>query len=213
MTPERTEAGAAEASPTPLAAESDGAGLQGIVNSIGPKLRELRAQRGLSLQQLADRSDVSAAAIHKIERNGMVPTITTLLKLAGALNRPVSYFVEEEQPDNRPVSFTRADARGTVYTSHQGIDLSGISGPYGRFFVAGALATVDPGANSGRRPMEHPGEELVLVLDGTFEIDVDGESFRLVEGDSLHWRTDRPHRWRNPTSAPVRAVWLALRPL
>lgn len=197
----------ADAAPAP--APSD---LKEIVNSIGLKLRELRAQRGLSLQQLADHSDVSAAAIHKIERNGMVPTITTLLKLAGALNRPVSYFVEEEEPDNRPLSFTRAGDRRPVFTSHEGIDLAGISGPYGRFFVAGAVATVEAKASSGRRPMEHPGEELILVLSGVFEVDVDGETFRLTEGDSLHWRTDRPHRWRNPTSHQVKAVWLALRP-
>ena len=37
------------------------------------------------MQQLGERSDISAAAIHKIERNGMVPTITTLMKLAVAL--------------------------------------------------------------------------------------------------------------------------------
>ena len=57
--------------------------LHEIVSSIGPKLRELRIQRGMSLHQLAAQSDVSAAAIHKIERGGMVPTITTLLKIAG----------------------------------------------------------------------------------------------------------------------------------
>ena len=187
--------------------------LEEIVSSIGPKLRELRAQRSLSLQQLAELSDVSAAAIHKIERNGMVPTITTLLKIAGALNRPVSYFVEETEPDNRPVSFTSADSRRNLFTSHQGIDLSAISGPYGRFFLAGAVAVVDPGANSGRKPMEHPGEELILMLDGVLEVDVDGSPYRLGEGDSLHWRTDRPHRWRNPGTDPCKAVWLALRPL
>ena len=187
--------------------------LEEIVSSIGPKLRELRAQRSLSLQQLAELSDVSAAAIHKIERNGMVPTITTLLKIAGALNRPVSYFVEETEPDNRPVSFTRADGRRNLFTSHQGIDLSAISGPYGRFFLAGAIAEVEPGASSGRKPMEHPGEELVLMLDGVLEIDVDGMPYQLTDGDSLHWRTDRPHRWKNPGDTPSRAVWLALRPL
>lgn len=186
-------------------------GLQEIVSSIGPKLRELRSQRGLSLQQLAERADVSAAAIHKIERNGMVPTITTLLKLAGALNRPVSYFVEEEQPLS-PVSFVAADGRRAVYTSHTGIDLAGLSGPYGRFFLAGALATIEPGASSGERPMEHPGEELVFVLDGIFEMDVDGKTYPLTDGDALHFRTDRPHRWRNPSKRVTRAVWLALRP-
>ena len=221
----RTSTSRASSSP-PVAAEPvadadklDGAGggagpggLQQIVSSIGPKLRELRVQRGLSLQQLADRADVSAAAIHKIERSGMVPTITTLLKIAGALNRPVSYFVNEDQTENRPVAFIPADARRPVFTAHQGIDLAGISGPYGRFFMAGAVSEVQPGASSGHRPMEHPGEELVLVVEGVFELDVDGERFVLEEGDALHFRTDRPHRWRNPGETPTKAIWLALRP-
>lgn len=187
-------------------------GLHEIVSSIGPKLRELRVQRGMSLQQLAAQSDVSAAAIHKIERGGMVPTITTLLKIAAAFNRPVSYFVEEQIGENRPVALIRSDDRGPIFTAHNGIDLAGISGPYGRFFLAGAIATVQAGANSGDKPMEHPGEELILVLDGTFELDVDGQHFALAEGDSLHFRTDRPHRWHNAGKTPVKAVWLALRP-
>jgi transcriptional regulator with XRE-family HTH domain len=194
----------------------DGSGvpddLDHIVSSIGPKLRELRLQQRLSMQQLADRADVSAAAIHKIERSGMVPTITTLLKLAGALDRPVSYFVEEDAEESGPVVFTAAAHRNSVYTSHQGIDLSGISGPYGRFFVAGAIATVVPGADSGPNPMEHPGEELVFVLDGTLEFTVEDQPFRLQKGDAIHFRTDRRHQWRNPGNKDAKAVWMALRP-
>jgi transcriptional regulator with XRE-family HTH domain len=193
-------------------AESRADGLRQIVDGIGPKLRELRVQRGMSLQQLAERADVSAAAIHKIERNGMVPTITTLLKIAAAFNRPVSYFVEEQMSENRPVAHVPSDGRHPIYTAHRGIDLAGISGPYGRFFLAGAVATVEPGASSGPKPMEHPGEELVFILDGTFEVDVDGQHYVLGQGDALHFRTDRPHRWQNPGQEAIRAVWLALRP-
>jgi transcriptional regulator with XRE-family HTH domain len=201
--------GAAE---TAAASEGDST-LVRIVSSIGPKLRELRLQRGLSLQQLAERADVSAAAIHKIEKSGMVPTITTLLKVAGALNRSISYFVDEETEQNGPAYLTSADDRRIVYTSHVGIDLAGISGPYGRFFLAGAVATLEPGASSGENAMEHPGEELVFVLEGSMEFEVDGQDYRLAEGDSVHFRTDRPHRWRNPGKRPARAVWMALRPL
>src|SRR5262245_63298485 len=122
-------------------------GLHEIVSSIGPKLRELRLQRGMSLQQLAAQSDVSAAAIHKTERGGIVPTITTLLKIAVAFNRPVSYLVDEQLGENRPVAHIRSDDRGPIFTAHSGIELAGISGPYGRFFLAGAIATVQPGAN------------------------------------------------------------------
>ena len=75
------------------------------------------------------------------------------------------------------------------------------------------MATVEPGASSGDNAMEHPGEELVFVLEGALEFEVDGQGYRLAEGDSVHFRTDRPHRWKNPGKRPARAVWMALRPI
>lgn len=180
-----------------------------VIAAIGPKLRQLRRQKSLSLAQLSDRSGVSAAAIHKIERNGMVPTIATLMKLAQALNRPVAFFVDEEPAE--PAVLTPARARKEVFTSKKGLELEGVSGPYGRFLLAGAMATIQPHANSGARAMEHPGEELILVLEGSLHFDVDGEVYELKRGDALHFRTDRPHRWRNPRATRTRAAWMALR--
>ncbi|MGH8938224.1 MAG: helix-turn-helix domain-containing protein [Actinomycetes bacterium] len=128
-----------------------------IVSGIGPKVRRLRKEAGLSLQQLAEISRVSAAAIHKIEQSGMTPTITTLLKVAGAFNRPVSYFVDEEEVSSDPTVHTPESHQPRLLTSHTGIDLAGITGPYGRFLLAGARATVAAGATSGDEPLEHPG--------------------------------------------------------
>ena len=188
---------------------SGGASTQDVIASIGPKVRQLRRQKNLSLQQLAERAGLSAAAIHKIERNGMVPTITTLMKVAAALNRSVAYFVDEEQAE--PAVLVRADERKPVFTSKENLELAGISGPYGQFFMAGAIATVEGDANSGAKPMEHPGEELIYVLEGSLGFQVDTEEYMLRRGDALHFRTDRPHRWWNPSSRPARAIWMALR--
>ncbi|MGH3157080.1 MAG: helix-turn-helix domain-containing protein [Streptosporangiaceae bacterium] len=211
----RARAGAAE--PLPEGAEAlsqptPEGDLARIIGGLGPKIRELRQQKGLSLQQLAERSDVSAAAIHKIEQGGMVPTITTLLKIAGALGRPVSFFVEEDGGRDDLAVFTPAAGKRPVYTSHKGITLDSISGPYALFLLAGAQATVVPGATSGRKPMQHPGEELVHVTDGVLEFSVAGQAFQLHSGDTLHFRGDQPHTWRNPGETQAKAVWLALRP-
>jgi transcriptional regulator with XRE-family HTH domain len=195
---------------------NDEAGLSGeverIVGSIGVKVRQLRKRSGLSLQQLAERSDVSAAAIHKIEQSGMVPTITTLLKIAGALGRPVSFFVEEGTDHNEFAVFTPLDEDRPVYTSHAGITLHSIAGPYSRFFLAGARARVEPGASSGTRPMEHPGEELVHVTGGALNFTVNGKNYRLGPGDTLHFRGDQPHSWWNQGETEAKAIWMALRP-
>lgn len=182
-----------------------------IVGSIGHKVRTLRKRSGLSLQNLAQRSDVSAAAVHKIEQGGMVPTITTLLKIAGALGRSVSFFVEDETGQDESAVYTPSDEARPVYTSHEGITLHSISGPYGRFFLAGARATVVPGGSSGSKPMEHPGEELVYLVEGALEFAVNGRSYRLGPGDALHFRGDQPHSWKNPDDLDAKAVWMALR--
>lgn len=196
------------------ASRSDGANgeLERIVDSIGLKVFSLRKRMGLSLQQLGERSDVSAAAIHKIEQGGMVPTITTLLKIASALGRPVSYFVEEDTGQDDVAVLTPPDEHRPVYTSHKGITLDSVSGPYGRFLLAGARATVTPGASSGRKPMQHPGEELVHLISGTLEFTVTGQSYQMEPGSTLHFRGDQPHTWRNPGAEEAHAVWMALRP-
>jgi transcriptional regulator with XRE-family HTH domain len=182
-----------------------------IVSLIGPKLHALRTAQRHSLQQLAVLSDVSAAAIHKIERNGMVPTITTLLKLGAALGVPVSYFVEEDEQQPEPVHFTPADRRPSVYTPHHGLALAGITGSYRQFQTAAAVATVTPGASSGDKPMEHPGEELVHVIEGLLTFRVGEQTYSLDPGDSLHFSGQVPHYWTNETDVPARAIWMALR--
>jgi len=190
--------------------DSQAGDLERIVGSIGLKVFSLRKRMGLSLQQLGERSDVSAAAIHKIEQGGMVPTITTLLKIAGALGRPVSYFVEEDVGQDDVAVLTGADENRPVFTSHKGMSLHSISGPCGRYLLAGARATVVPGATSGRKPMQHPGEELVHVTGGVLEFTVTGQSYRVETGNTLHFRGDQPHTWRNPGTGDATAIWMTL---
>jgi transcriptional regulator with XRE-family HTH domain len=195
----------------PPLVDARGGEVDRIVSGIGPRLRELRLNQGLSLQHLAERAGVSAAAIHKIERNGMVPTITTLLKLADAFDRPVASFLDGEE-EGGPVAFTPADARPAVFSSQPGVEIRSISGSSARFFLSGSVVTVAPGAGSGRARARGEREELVVVLDGSLRFEVDGRDYLVASGDSLHLRPDRPHRWENPGDVPARAVWVALRP-
>lgn len=181
-----------------------------IVSTIGPKVRRLRHAQRLSLQQLSVRSDVSTAAIHKIESSNMVPTVTTLLKIATALERPIGYFIDDEK-SSEPVSFTKSSDRPAIFTSHDGLDLAGISGPYAPFRAAAAVATAAPGANSGDKPLIHPGEELIYVFEGTLEFDVAGEHYKVGRGDSLHFLGDQPHHWVNAHKTKARALWTVLR--
>jgi transcriptional regulator with XRE-family HTH domain len=184
--------------------------IERTVSELGAKLAIARAERGWSLAELARRAGVSTASIHKIEKSGMTPTIATLMKVASALGTSVSYFIDEDV-EVPPAIVVRGDARARLYTSKTGIALDNVSGRYGRYRLAGAEAVVEPHANSGPDPMRHPGEELVYLLEGSMRFTVDGKPIQLETGDSIHFRTDRPHTWDNPSEHPARALWFMVR--
>jgi transcriptional regulator with XRE-family HTH domain len=184
--------------------------LDEVVAGIGGKIRLLRQANGLSLQQLADRSGVSAASIHKIERSTMVPTITVLMKLARSLDRSVSYLIDEEDAHASSVVLTRAPDREPLFASREGVVMENLAGPAARFALSGAMVTVAPGCDSGKSAISHPGEGLVYVLNGTLEFEID-DIYQVRRGDALHFPTDQPHRWRNSATRPAKAIWISLR--
>ena len=184
--------------------------IERTVSELGAKLAMARAERGWSLAELARRAGISTASIHKIEKSGMTPTIATLMKVASALGTSVSFFIDEDVEVPAAI-VVRGDERARLYTSKTGIALDNVSGRYGRYRLAGAEAVVEPHANSGPDPMRHPGEELIYLLEGSMCVTVDGKPIQLESGDSIHFRTDRPHTWENPTERPARALWFMVR--
>lgn len=186
-----------------------------IVGAIGPKVREVRQLLGLSLQQLAARSEVSAAAIHKVERGDMVPTITTLLKLSAALGRPIGFFVDDADWAGPVGVHVRAAERPPApidwAPEAAGVQATAIAVPNERLRAGGVWAEIEPGGTSGDGRSVRTGEELVLVTKGVLAVDIAGERYRLEAGDSLHFPADRPHSWHNPGPDTVTAVWWLLR--
>jgi transcriptional regulator with XRE-family HTH domain len=189
-------------------------GWEPIVRAIGPKVREARQQLGLSLQQLAARGDVSAAAIHKVERGDMVPTITTQLKLAAALGRPIAHFVgdaDQVAPVAVHIPAAQRPAPPPDWApAAEGVVAAALALPDDRLRGASVHAVIEPGGSSGDTRPTRPGEELLLVLAGTLAVEVAGEQYQVQPGDTLHYPTDRPYSWHNAGSEPVRAVWWLL---
>ena len=179
-----------------------------IISKLGEKIKFLRTEKSLSLKGLSGRSGISAAAIHKIESNGMIPTITTMMKIADALGRDVSYFIEEARRD-KDVVFVPARNREPILTFKKGLELSGISAKkYGDFIMTAAYAVLEVGASSGKKPMKHRGEELVYCLQGNIEFQIKGKTYILGPGDSLNFRTQIDHKWVNIGDKKAKLIWV-----
>lgn len=185
------------------------ADVETLVSGIGPRVHQLRQELGMSLQQMAAVSEISAASIHKVERGEMVPTITTLLKLATAFARPLTYFVADQSELVASASYVASGEGRPEVGPHPALGESvAVSGPRGRFRLAGSVITVEPGAAGAADVGQRSGEDLVHVLDGRLEMTSGTQAYVLRKGDTLHVLTNRPLSWSNPGKRAARLFWV-----
>jgi transcriptional regulator with XRE-family HTH domain len=170
---------------------------------VGQRLRVLREERGISMRALARRSGLSANALSMIERGLTSPSVSTLNKLATALEVPITAFFRQE-PAREQVVFRKATERSRV-PFQRGL-LEGMGGESFMGRVEAFLLTLEAGGSSGPHGMIHTGHELVFCLRGTLEYEVEDQRFLLEPGDNLIFMAQLIHRWRNPGTSVTNAL-------
>ena len=170
---------------------------------VGQRLRVLREERVISMRALARRSGLSANALSMIERGLTSPSVSTLNKLAVALEVPITAFFRQE-PVRENIVFRKASERTRIPFMRGLIEGLGGEAFIGR--VEAFMLTLESGGSSGPHGMIHTGHELVFCLRGTLEYEVDNQRFLLEPGDSLIFAAQLVHRWRNPSNRVANGI-------
>lgn len=178
---------------------------EAISVDVGQRLRLLREERGVSMRALARRSSLSANALSMIERGLTSPSVSTLTKLANALEVPIMAFFRQE-PERQKIVYRKASER-TRMPFPRGL-WEGLGGEYFTGRIEAFLLTLENGGSSGPHGMIHTGHEFVFCLRGNLEYDVDGHQFVLEAGDSLIFAAQLTHRWRNAGHTVANAIML-----
>jgi transcriptional regulator with XRE-family HTH domain len=172
---------------------------------VGARLHAIRKLKGLSQRELAKRAGVTNSTISMIEKNSVSPSISSLKKVLGGIPMSLVEFFSMDAAQD--------DQTQVVYKSDELIDIG--SGAVtmklvGRAFPERSLSFLDeiypPGADTGRDMLRHEGEEAGMLVEGRLELTVGDEVFILEQGDSYYFRSDQPHRFRNPFEQPARLV-------
>lgn len=170
---------------------------------VGQRLRLLREERNVSMRALARRSGLSANALSMIERGLTSPSVSTLNKLAGALQVPITSFFRTDAVREKIVM--RKASERTRVPFLRGM-IEGLGGETFAGRVEAFLLTLENGGSSGPSNMLHSGSELVFCLRGRLEYEVDNKRYELEPGDSLLFSSQMNHRWRNPGPGVVNAI-------
>lgn len=159
------------------------------LSSLAESLREERSRAGLTLEQLAQRADLSTAHLSRLESGDRQPSVAALISLSRALGVSMSTLLGER----RGAPSIAAYPPERVSREANGLTIAPCSG----FPGSSTLEALQIRISADRTPPEparHRGEEWIYVVKGQLRLDYDGQSHLLEAGSTVHFDANRPHR-------------------
>lgn len=182
---------------------------------IGRKIRTFREEIDMSIADLAQKANITAALMSQIEQDVVPPTLATLINISAALGKGLDAFFKKEEildkvevtRENERLSVTRSRESDTARMTYnfQALSYRLKDKRMETFFVE-----FDSTVEENTIPLSHSGEEFCFCLEGEIEFITDDRKIRLTPGDSLHFYSSVPHVLRGIGPKNPKAVFVLL---
>ena len=171
--------------------------------SLGAKIRSRRQLLGLTLDTVAQAAELSKPFLSQVERNHATPSLSSLHRIAEALQVNTEYFVtvpteKETVKRGDKLRFFTLENSPKTYAS--------LTGNVPNRQLEALMVRMPPQAEM--EVSSHAGEEFFYMLEGVLCITVDGQEFELRAGDSAHYLSTAPHLWENRGAEDVVLIWV-----
>ncbi|MCF1740863.1 helix-turn-helix domain-containing protein [Paradevosia shaoguanensis] len=175
---------------------------------VGALIRARRQQLRMTLQALGDAAGVSVGYLSQVERDHATPSLGTLAQIARSLDLGVDYFIATPSAED---GLTRSTERNRFSVDGSSIIYERIAADFTGNVLSSFILNVPPGYRS--ETVSHEGEEILFVLSGSISLRLDEEDVTLSDGDSMHFRGNRPHSWTNDSDEIARLLWTGTLPM
>ena len=174
---------------------------------IGVKIKKLRTQKGLTLEELASRCELTKGFLSQLERNLTSPSIATLDDILEALGTTISEFFKDEK--NEKVVFCEGDF---FVDEKEGYTINWIVPNSQKNEMEPVLIEILPGERSFE-VTPNDGEEFGFVLEGRVML-VNGEKEHVVKkGETFYLTGKNFHYLRNDRKSIAKVIWISTPPL
>jgi len=165
------------------------------VEAIGERVKRLREEKGLTLDELSNLTGFEVEFLKRIENNEVKPQLGTIMRLSKALDSAFGRLVSGV--GNKLYSITRKNEQKIISrsTSKKGRQKAytykslapEVQGRHMEALIVQLETLSEP------EPSFHDGEEFIYVLDGTVSLRIGEDAFDLEPGDSAYYLSTTPH--------------------
>ena len=171
---------------------------------LGARIRTRRLTRRATLRELAAQAAVTESFLSQVERGVASPSIASVQRIARALDTNIAELFAADE--SAGVVVRVGDRRKIVYQGLGAVDEFLTRGTDGRLQVI--YSTIQPGGGTGDEAYTHDSdEEVVVVLEGSLDLWIGPEHYRLEAGDAVTHSSRVPHRNTNPGPGVARVLF------
>ncbi len=172
---------------------------------LGKRIRSMRLQKAITLQQLASQTDLSKSLLSKIENGKVSSPVSTLFTIAKALNTKITYFFND-QDENFPIILVRKNERRQFHriNARFGYTYEALGYKRKEKLMEPFILYMDK-QSAKNVSFSHPGEEILFILDGTWEFKHGDQTLVLRRGDCIYFDASVPHSGKPVGNRPVKA--------
>ncbi|MET3421195.1 transcriptional regulator with XRE-family HTH domain [Actinoplanes tereljensis] len=168
---------------------------------VGPRLKRIRAQREVTLAELAERTGISTSTLSRLENGQRRPSLELLLPLASAYRVPLDDLVGAPEVGDPRIRLKPRRIHGrTVLPLTQ--QPNGVQ----------AWKIIIPATQSTPRPRVHDGYEWLYVLSGRMRLILGGRDFIIGMGEAVEFDTQLPHWFGSCGDGPAEVLSIFGRP-
>lgn len=183
-----------------------------IAAAVATRIATLRKEHGLSFDALAQRAGVSKGTLVQIEQGRANPSISTLCRLAAALEVSVADLVTPVEGPEHVVTVIGPSGVRCLWNGPQGGSAVLMAGTPGPEMLELWQWELMPGERFDANGHGSGTREIVHVMSGNLALEIDGQTAIVGTGSSAIARTDKPHAYRNPGNSPVRFTMVVHEP-
>lgn len=173
---------------------------------LGAKIKQMRNQKGLTQEELADRCELTKGYISQLENNLNSPSIATLTDILSALGSNLSEFFQEETEEK--VVFTKNEF---FEKDSDGVVWKWLIPNAQKNMMEPVLVELAEGVStSGDVP--HEGEEFGYVLEGKICIVLGNKHYLCKKGEAFYYPANKPHSIVNKGRGKSKFIWVSTPP-
>ncbi|MEL7563612.1 MAG: XRE family transcriptional regulator [Dehalobacterium sp.] len=168
----------------------------------GKRIREIRKSKNISIVEFANMVGVSKSLISQVERGDIFPSLSTLEKIAIALEVDISQFfkIESSPPISEAEIVVRGNKRKKITMPNSSM-IYNLLTPNLRKSLEFLLIEIPPFSSRSEEEeietFKHGGEEYFFVLEGQLELVIGEQKYIINAGDSGCFDSSHGHIWRN----------------